>query len=165
MGATDQPPVLFTIGYQGASLESFIATLTEAGVRTLIDVRHSPWSRRPEFRHAPLKTMVEAVGIAVIHLQALGNPTEIREAAETGDRKAYEARFCAHLETEGARTALAEVLDRLAAGPCCLMCLERDPRDCHRLLVARSLLSLRELRVEHLHPALPARPSRQLRLL
>ena len=37
---------LYTIGYQGASVEGFIAALKAADVETLIDVRAVPASRR-----------------------------------------------------------------------------------------------------------------------
>jgi hypothetical protein len=39
------------------------------------------------------------------------------------------------------------------------MCLERDPRHCHRLLVAERIAALSPLAVVHLHPAAPAKPA------
>ena len=42
-------PKIYTIGYEGASVEDLIATLQNAGVKRLIDIRSSPYSRRSEF--------------------------------------------------------------------------------------------------------------------
>ena len=41
--------VLATIGYEGAALEDFLATLAAARVTTLLDIREAPVSRRPGF--------------------------------------------------------------------------------------------------------------------
>lgn len=40
---------IFTIGYEGATQPEAIATLSEAGVELLADVRAVPLSRRPGF--------------------------------------------------------------------------------------------------------------------
>jgi uncharacterized protein (DUF488 family) len=40
---------LFTIGYEGAALDDFLATLKAARVSTLLDIREAPVSRRPGF--------------------------------------------------------------------------------------------------------------------
>ena len=55
---------LYTIGYQGASVEGFIAALKAAGVETLIDVRAVPASRRREFSKRNLAASLAAAGLA-----------------------------------------------------------------------------------------------------
>lgn len=40
---------IFTIGYEGATQDQFIATLRQAGVEQVIDVRAVPMSRKPGF--------------------------------------------------------------------------------------------------------------------
>ena len=143
---------LFTIGYQGAGLAGFVDCLTSNAVHMLVDIRFSPFSRRPEFRQGPLRVAVEQAGIGYKHLHYLGNPPESRAAAQAGDMTRYRALFQAHLDTGAARTARAEVLELLRGGPTCLMCLERQPEDCHRLMVAERLAAEASLSVEHLHP-------------
>ena len=71
---------LCTIGYERASLAGFIAALKGAGVATLIDVRDQPWSQRPEFRRDDLRQALLAAGLGYVHIRALGNPKEGREA-------------------------------------------------------------------------------------
>ncbi|MGQ0675239.1 MAG: DUF488 domain-containing protein [Rhodospirillales bacterium] len=151
----DAGPALLTIGYQGASLAQFVACLGEAGVRTLIDVRYQPFSMRPEFRQGALAAALSDSGIAYRHLKALGNPPPSRDAARAGDRGRYRLLFAAHLDTDAARGALEQVIGLCAAGPTALMCLERDPKDCHRLMVADRVAALSGLSVAHLRPAGP----------
>ena len=73
---------LYTIGYQGASIDGLIAALKTAGVETLIDVRAVPASRRPEFSKRNLTASLEAAGLTYVHLVGLGNPKEGRDAGE-----------------------------------------------------------------------------------
>ena len=52
---------VFTIGYEGATMETFLAALEDAGVQRVIDVRQLPLSRRPGFSKAPLAATLKAV--------------------------------------------------------------------------------------------------------
>jgi len=65
---------LLTIGYEGAVIEDFCATLKAAAVRTLVDVRALPVSRKRGFSKTALGQACAAAGIAYLHLSALGNP-------------------------------------------------------------------------------------------
>ena len=47
---------IFTIGYENATVPDFVAALTQAGVKRVIDVRAVPNSRRPGFSKTPLRT-------------------------------------------------------------------------------------------------------------
>src|SRR5688572_16080609 len=63
---------IFTIGYEGATLSDFIATLQVAGVRRVVDVRELPQSRRPGFSKNVLRTALEEHGFAYEHRKPLG---------------------------------------------------------------------------------------------
>ena len=65
---------LYTIGYEGAKPEEFAATLKDAGVSILLDIREVPWSRKPGFSKEPLRKLLGGVNIDYMHLQKLGNP-------------------------------------------------------------------------------------------
>src|SRR5882724_13047944 len=73
--------MLYTIGYEKALVKDVLATLTEAGVATLIDVRDRPISRRPGFSKRQLAAAIEEAGMRYVHLRALGTPPEGRLAA------------------------------------------------------------------------------------
>lgn len=158
------PGALYTIGYQGASLQAFVDTLKSAGVCTLVDVRHQPFSMRPEFRKAALEKSLAEAGIAYRHLKPLGNPPDSRDAAKAGDQARYRDLFQAHLGLPPARAAMDEVVALCGQGAAALMCLERKPEDCHRSMVADRIAALSGLAVAHLHPA-GNPPAEQPRLL
>jgi uncharacterized protein (DUF488 family) len=136
-GETDG--ALCTIGYERAALEGFVAALKAAGVATLIDVRSVPWSQRPEFRRAALRKALLAAGLGYVHIRALGNPKEGREAAKAGDGETYRRHMAAQLASADGQRGLARIADLARQGPVSLMCYERDPAHCHRSLVADEL--------------------------
>ena len=139
---------IFTIGYEGASLADFLLRLKLEGVSTLVDVRELPVSRRRGFSKSQLAQELERHGIRYVHKRELGAPREIRhELRETGDYKTYFARFTTYLRTQ--RDALERLMDE-CVGSVVLMCFERDPKECHRSVVARELAKLADLQPVHL---------------
>ena len=130
------PDNLYTIGYEGAAIEDFIAALRLAGVAMLIDVRDAPWSRNRVFTKGALRTAVEDAGIAYAHLKGLGTPKTGREAAKAGDASAYRRIYAERLESPEGRTHFAEAVATARNRPVCLMCMERDPAHCHRTILA-----------------------------
>ena len=126
---------LFTIGYEGTTMDEFITALQRAGVERVIDVRALPLSRRPGFSKTPLKGALAEAGIDYVHLKALGTPKEGRDAAKRGDRATLERVYDIQLGLPETIVA-SEEMKRLAADrPSALLCYERDPRDCHRTLL------------------------------
>jgi len=62
-----------TIGHGTRPLEELVETLGRAGVRTLVDVRRFPGSRRnPQFNQGPLAAGLAEAGIAYRHTVELG---------------------------------------------------------------------------------------------
>jgi uncharacterized protein (DUF488 family) len=141
---------LYTIGYEGASVEDLVSALKAAGVRRLIDVRYSPYSQRDDFSREALKPALEAHGLAYSHIGELGNPPAGREAARLGHRAVYREIFTGHLNSPDGRKGLALALELALAEPVCLMCLERSSRQCHRGMVAEALAGIGGMEVEHL---------------
>jgi uncharacterized protein (DUF488 family) len=126
---------IFTIGYEGATMAEFLATLTTAGVKRVIDVRALPLSRRPGFSKSSLAAELAGVGIDYVHLKPLGTPKLGRDAAKKGDRATLEAVYAGQLELPEAQAAAARMRDLAAEMPSALLCFERDPDMCHRTLL------------------------------
>ena len=131
---------LFTIGYEGVTMDEFLAALRDAGVERLIDVRALPLSRRPGFSKTPLKNALAEAGIEYVHLRALGTPAEGRAAARAGQQSRLETIYAAQLELPEAIVAAEEMKALADERPSALLCYERDPGGCHRTLLWRAAL-------------------------
>ncbi|MCR5872135.1 MULTISPECIES: DUF488 family protein [unclassified Sphingomonas] len=126
---------VFTIGYEGATVASFLAALERAGVRQVIDVRQLPLSRRPGFSKSSLGAALAERGIGYVHLKALGTPKPGRDAAKKGDRRTLESVYARQLELPEAQAQAARMRELIAETPSALLCFERDPGMCHRTLL------------------------------
>lgn len=71
---------LFTIGYEGRSLEEYLNRLLIFGVKTLCDVRKNAYSQKYGFSKAQLQPACEGVGIKYIHIPELGIESDQRQA-------------------------------------------------------------------------------------
>lgn len=130
---------LYTIGYEGSSIDDFIDTLIDVDITHLVDVRDIPVSRKPGFSKTSLSERLANSGIAYTHLRALGDPPEGRAAMRTGNRDKFLQVFNGRLATSEARAALGELLSIAREASVVLLCFERNPADCHRTIVAKQL--------------------------
>ena len=132
---------VFTIGHGVRPLDELVATLSETGVRTLVDVRRFPGSRRnPQYNRTPLAEALADSGIEYRHEVELGG----RLSGEPGEerfpciRVAAFRSYAARMRTERWQEALEDALARPAP---CLMCAETVPWRCHRLLISELLVA------------------------
>lgn len=130
---------IFTIGYEGTTVEEFLAALQDAGVKRVIDVRALPLSRRPGFSKSPLRAALEEAGIEYVHLKALGTPAEGRAAARAGRHADLERIYAGQLELTEAIAQSAQMLALAAEKPSALLCFEREPEHCHRTLLLNAV--------------------------
>jgi uncharacterized protein (DUF488 family) len=142
---------LFTIGYEGRTLESFAERLKDEQVCVVIDVRELPLSRKKGFSKTALAESLGEEGIEYRSLRALGAPRAVRHRLhEDGDYTAFFAAYSEHMRRQaGAIEELSSLLSEVAI---CLMCYEADPRQCHRSAIASELEHQHglELEVKHL---------------
>lgn len=143
------PPVrkrrLFTVGYEGRSLDEFVADLLEAGVRRVIDVRELPLSRRKGFSKTKLSHALTGAGIEYVHLRAAGNPfRDLRKNIERCLRM-----YRGYIEE---RPEVIDELDRLTVGgTAALLCVEAAPEACHRSILVEEMKNAGlALKVHHL---------------
>jgi uncharacterized protein (DUF488 family) len=132
---------VFTIGHGTRPVEEFLECLREAAVRTLVDVRRYPASRRnPQFGGAALAETLHAAGIAYRHAVELGG----RRSGEPGEERfaciktAGFRSYAARMGTPDWQTALDAALRE--PDPC-LMCAETLWWRCHRRLIAELLVA------------------------
>jgi uncharacterized protein (DUF488 family) len=147
---TTVPSKLFTVGYEGRSLDELVVELNDAGVERLVDVRELPLSRRRGFSKTALRDGLLKAGIEYVHIKALGDPKANRERYWAGDVDGGAAVYREHLNN-GSRSALVNLADSLNDDPTCLLCVERDHTQCHRDVIVEALQELNpQLNVTHL---------------
>src|SRR5438105_11148462 len=133
---------LFTIGYERTPPKAVLDELAGAGVKLLVDVRAIASSRRPGFSKTQLAAGLDERGIGYVHLRGLGTPKEGRLAARAGDAKGLKRIYAKHLKTPQAKEELDELRALVGkSGPVCILCYERDHRQCHRRFIAELIHS------------------------
>jgi uncharacterized protein (DUF488 family) len=142
---------LCTIGYEGATVASFLAALRGAGVELLVDVRALASSRRPGFAKTALAANLATIGVDYLHLRGLGTPADGRAAARAGRHEEMKRIFLEHMEEDAAQDELARLAEIVRGErKVCLLCFEADPMHCHRRYVVEALEPLVPFEVVHL---------------
>jgi uncharacterized protein (DUF488 family) len=140
---------VFTVGHGTRPIDELLELLEEAGVRTLVDVRRFPGSRRhPQFDQAALAAAVEGVGIGYRHAVELGG----RRSGEPGEERfrcIEVAAFRSYAARMGTREWQAALTAALAEPAPSFLCAETLWWRCHRRLIAE-LLHARGHEVVHL---------------
>lgn len=147
--------MIFTIGYERANPKTLLDALKEAKVKTLIDVRELPASRRPGFSKKALTLSLTNAGIAYEHLRGLGTPKEGRDANKRHDYTTFWRIVTEKLKTPEAKADMKRAEELVGEGTVCLLCLEADHTHCHRNRVAEMLAKTTSEEITHLHLEFP----------
>jgi uncharacterized protein (DUF488 family) len=156
---------LVTVGVYGYTDETFLDALANAGVGVLLDVRQRRGVRGAEYAWANAQRLQQALVAARIgyaHLKELAPTAEIRRAqyvddVASGARKrtrielgdSFKRAYAAQILTTADIGALLAPYDGTVAA---LLCVERDPRACHRSLIADRVSAEYGVPVAHLVP-------------
>jgi uncharacterized protein (DUF488 family) len=143
---------IFTIGYEGATLHAFLSALEANQIEHVVDVRLTPFSRRPEFCRDALQRALHARGIRYSHVPELGCPKDIRIAYyENGDFGWYSSNYEQRVLSRR-QDRLSQLARDARERRVCLLCLEADAHTCHRSLVAVAAAGINQkvFALEHL---------------
>jgi hypothetical protein len=149
---TETAPCLFTIGYEGLTIDAYLNKLIVNNIKVVVDVRRIPNSMKYGFSKSKLQSYVNKAGMDYIHIPELGIPTNMRQNLDSAD--AYDALF-RHYENEilPKQTIALEIIiteiekhKRVA-----LTCLEANHRMCHRHKVVEYLTKNPEFSVDTKH--------------
>jgi uncharacterized protein (DUF488 family) len=135
--------VLFTIGYEGISLEKYINKLIINNVSVLCDVRKNAFSYKYGFSKKQLETACTGVGIKYIHIPALGIESEDRK--DLRSQKDYDILFNTYETTVlKSNDGTIKLIDNLLKSNkrVALTCFEKNPMQCHRSRVAKQLMNI-----------------------
>lgn len=145
--ASDRPHVeghiLYTIGYEGISLEAYLNKLIKNDVRVLVDVRNNPLSQKFGFSKSLLMRYCKSLNIEYIHYPEVGIQSTFRHELKT--QADYDSLFQAYKDktlranfsTQQSILKLLKEKQRIA-----LTCFEANINQCHRKHLAESICTL-----------------------
>jgi len=145
--------VLFTIGYEGISLEHYLNKLIRNNIKLLCDVRRNASSMKYGFSKNQLKNACEGVGIKYIHIPEVGINSNKRQ--ELNSQSDYDKLFKEYVSNNLSQTTeyqkkilyLLKENKRIA-----LTCFEADKCQCHRTHLAEAISNFKDFKykIEHL---------------
>jgi hypothetical protein len=133
----------FTIGYQGSSFEGYLNRLIKNTVKTLVDVRRNPLSRKYGFSKKTLSDTVKKLGIGYVHIPELGIASDRRQ--ELNAQADYDRLFNSYEKQELKQNgkALQNLFDIFQKDKrVAITCFEADVCMCHRGRVAKAISAL-----------------------
>lgn len=130
---TDTKPAVFSIGYEGLNIDSFLYKLIANNITVVVDVRNNPQSMKYGFSKKSFKQYIENAGMKYIHIPELGIPSAMRKGlgesvSHTALFKVYENEILPKHDIEiNLLIDLTNQNERIA-----LVCFEADHHFCHR---------------------------------
>lgn len=145
--------ILFTIGYEGISLEAYLVRLLKNDVKVLVDVRNNPLSMKYGFSKTLLKRYCESLGIKYVHIPEVGIQSEQRQELNT--QADYDKLFTVYRKQNLTKTTKAQtdILNLLKENKrIALTCFEANICQCHRKHLAEAIETLPgfDYKVEHI---------------
>lgn len=144
--------ILFTIGYEGISLEEYFNRLIKNDVKVLVDVRNNPLSMKFGFSKKKLETFCSALNIEYLHIPEVGiQSSQRKNLVSQNEYDVLFDRYKHHTLTNtlSHQTRLLTLLKdkkRIA-----LTCFEANICQCHRLHLAQAVSEISEWKFEIKH--------------
>ena len=149
----DDKITLFTIGYQGITLETYLNKLIKNNIKVLCDVRKNALSMKYGFSKSQLKNACNGVGIEYVHIPEVGIDSEQRKELKT--QNDYDVLF-EDYKLKNLKKSLnsqIEILNLLKEKRrVALTCFEADICQCHRKHLSEAITNLKGFKynLEHL---------------
>ena len=132
--------VLFTVGYEGITLEQYLNRLIQHGVEVLCDVRKNSVSMKYGFSKSQLQNACNGIGIKYVHIPELGIASNKRQELNT--QSDYDKLFLQYRQDvlTSTRTQQSEILELLKSHKrVALTCFEANICQCHRKHLAEEI--------------------------
>jgi uncharacterized protein (DUF488 family) len=129
---------VWTVGHSTRSSEEFTEILLAHRIETLLDVRSFPGSRRyPHFNKPDLSRQLESIGIAYVHLPALGGRRRpLANSKNTAWENSSFRAYADHMESDEFKKGIETLLELARNRRTAVMCAESLWWRCHRSLIA-----------------------------
>lgn len=148
----EEETTLFTIGYEGISLEMYLQKLVRNNVKLLVDVRKNPLSMKFGFSKTLLNRYCNSMGIEYKHIPEVGIDSDKRQQLDTQkdyDRLFANYRLTTLKETTDAQYQILDLLKKFKR--IAFTCFEAEPCQCHRTHLADAIEKLPEFVYEVKH--------------
>ncbi len=135
--------ILFTIGYEGISLEEYLVRLLKNDVKVLVDVRNNPLSMKYGFSKSQLKKYCGSLGIEYVHIPEVGIQGDQRQELNT--QSDYDKLFAVYRKNNLTHTITQQqqILNLLKQHKrIALTCFEANICQCHRKHLAEAIENL-----------------------
>lgn len=144
--------ILYTIGYEGVSLEEYLNKLIVNDIKLLCDVRKNSVSMKYGFSKSQLANACDGVGVRYIHVPELGIESDKRQVLNT--QSDYDKLFISYrnevlpqtIKIQQKLLGLLMDYERIA-----LTCFEANICQCHRKHLADAITKLPEFNYELKH--------------
>ncbi|MEZ2441721.1 DUF488 family protein [Chitinophaga sp. RCC_12] len=133
-------PGLFTIGYEGISLEAYLNRLIKNNIHILIDVRNNPLSMKFGFSKNMLRKYCASLGIEYLHYPEVGIQSDQRQ--QLNSQSDYDNLFSAYCKVNLTKTkpTQSKIFDHIKQGKrIALTCFEANICQCHRKHLAEAI--------------------------
>ena len=144
--------ILYTIGYEGISLEEYLNRLIKNDVKVLVDVRNNALSMKFGFSKTQLKTFCASLHIEYFHIPEVGIQSEQRQELKT--QTDYDNLFEIYkkLNLKNTISYQEQILNLLKEKKrIALTCFEANICQCHRKHLAEAIVKLPEWNFELKH--------------
>lgn len=150
---------IWTIGHSTRSIDEFIEALASQEIKTLVDVRSFPGSKKfPHFNQQALSKSLAAAGIDYLHLLELGGRRRTRkDSPNTAWRNSAFRGYADYMETDAFREGIERLLAVAETGRTAIMCAEAVWWRCHRSMISDCLKS-KGVTVTHILSATKTEP-------
>ncbi|MFF4799733.1 DUF488 family protein [Streptomyces sp. NPDC001351] len=132
-------PGLWSAGYEGRDIDSFVGSLLDSRIDVVADVRLTPISRKKGFSKTRLGQALAEAGIKYTHLRGLGNPKDNRAPFWDGRLDVGRARFRGVLQSDEAQSDLDRLAEHARQSRVAVLCFEKDESRCHRQVVLETV--------------------------
>lgn len=149
---------IFTIGHSNRSIEAFIHLLQSFDIRTLVDVRQFPGSRKyPHFNKESLQVSLPENDIEYIHIIELGGRRKPNlESLNSAWKHPAFRSYADYMETGEFKEAITRLESIALRSATAYMCSEAVWWSCHRSLIS-DYLKAKDWMVMHIMDAAKAK--------
>jgi len=142
---------IYSLGYEGTSVDEYLNTLVQKDIKTVIDVRKNPISMKYGFSKKTLENALYKIDIKYLHIPELGIESKDRQDLSTLESynilfDSYEKKVLSHSDVY-VQKIVNEFKNQKRV---VLTCFEKDPHYCHRSRICNLIESRYGIPIKHL---------------